>query len=312
MKLGFIGVGNLGLPICTHLMRKGHEVHAFDCDPAALARAVTAGAQPANSTRDAVRAAEVVFTCLPGPDEVEAVALGDDGLAQSGEPGLVLADLTTNFPEHAKRVAAALSARGINMLEAPVGNGVVGAREGRSSVICGGDAKLFARIEPLFQCFATTIHHVGPIGNASIVKSIDILVAGVNLAVACEGFLLGARAGIDPDVLFDVISTNSGSSEQLKRRMKRKIIARDFSPEGSMTLALKDVRVTLELAAKTMTPMPYGSLLQQQFVTAIAQGWGPEDWACVMKVFELATGTEVKRAGAAGNLSTADKAGLTA
>ena len=102
----------------------------------------------------------------------------------------------------------------------------------------------------------------------------------------------------DPDVLYDVISTNSGSSEQLKRRMKRKIIARDFSPEGSMTLTLKDIRVTLELAAKTMTPMPYGSLLREQFVTAIAKGWGAEDWACVMKVLELATGTEVRRSGA--------------
>lgn len=298
MKLGFIGVGNIGLPICANLVRKGHEVHAFDRDPAALARAVTAGALPATSAPAVADMAEVVFTCLPGPAEVEAVTLGDEGFARDARAGLVLVDLTTNFPEHARHVAAELSACGIDMLEAPVGNGVVGAREGRSSVICGGDAALFARIEPLFRCFATTIHHVGPIGNASIVKSIDILVAGVNLAVACEGFILGARAGIDPDVLYDVISTNSGSSEQLKRRMKRKIIARDFSPEGSMTLALKDIRVTLELAAKTMTPMPYGSLLREQFVTAIAKGWGAEDWACVMKVLELATGTEVRRSGA--------------
>ncbi|MBK8741918.1 MAG: NAD(P)-dependent oxidoreductase [Betaproteobacteria bacterium] len=295
MKLGFIGAGNIGLHICTNLARKGHEVYVCDSEPAAQAKAVAAGAQPVASPRAAAQVADVVFTCLPGPAEVETVALGDDGIAQAARPGLVLVDLTTNFPEHARRIAAALSERGIGMLEAPVGNGVVGARECRSSVICGGDAALFAQIEPLFRCFATTIHHVGPVGSASIVKSIDILVAGVNLAVACEGFILGARAGIDPDVLFDVISTNSGSSERLKRRMKRKIIARDFSPEGSMTLALKDLRVTLGLAEKTMTPMPYGSLLHEQFVAANAQGWGGEDWACIMKVLELATGTEVRR-----------------
>ena len=295
MKLGFIGVGNIGLHLCANLVRKGHEVLAFDCNAVALGKAVTAGAQAADSIRAVARSAEIVFTCLPGPVEVEAVVLGEEGLAKFAWPGFVLVDLTTNFPEHARRLATAMHERGMEMLEAPVGNGVVGAREGRSSVICGGDLGLFTRIEPLFRCFATTIHHVGPIGNASIVKSIDILIAGVNLAVACEGFILGARAGIDPDILFDVISTNSGSSEQLKRRMKRKIIARDFTPEGSMTLALKDVRVTLELAAETMTPMPYGSLLQQQFVAAIAKGWGAEDWACVMKVLELASGTEVKR-----------------
>ena len=295
MKLGFIGVGNIGLHLCANLVRKGHEVLAFDCDAAALAKAVKAGAQEADSIRAVALSAEIVFTCLPGPAEVEAVALGEEGLAQSARPGFVLVDLTTNFPGHARRLATAMHERGMEMLEAPVGNGVVGAREGRSSVICGGDLGLFTRIEPLFRCFATTIHHVGPIGNASIVKSIDILIAGVNLAVACEGFILGARAGIDPDILFDVISTNSGSSEQLKRRMKRKIISRDFAPEGSMTLALKDVCVTLEVAAETMTPMPYGSLLQQQFVAAIAKGWGAEDWACVMKVLELSTGTEVKR-----------------
>lgn len=295
MKLGFIGVGNIGLHLCANLVRNGHEVLAFDCNAVALGKAVTAGAQAADSIRAIARSAEIVFTCLPGPVEVEPVVLGEEGLAKFARPGFVLVDLTTNFPEHARRLATAMHERGMEMLEAPVGNGVVGAREGRSSVICGGDPGLFTRIEPLLRCFATTIHHVGPIGNASIVKSIDILIAGVNLAVACEGFILGARAGIDPDVLFDVISTNSGSSEQLKRRMKRKIIARDFTPEGSMTLALKDVRVTLELAAETMTPMPYGSLLQQQFVAAIAKGWGAEDWACVMKVLELASGTEVKR-----------------
>ena len=295
MKLGFIGTGNIGLPVCGHLVAKGHDVRAFDRDPAAQARAVDAGARPADSAITAVDDVEVVFTCLPGPVEVDDVVLGDRGFAQVASPGLVLVDLTTNFPAEARRVAAAIAGRGMQMLEAPVGNGVVGARAGRSSVICGGDAALFARIRPLFECFATTIHHVGPIGSASIVKSIDILIAGVNLAVACEGFHLGVRAGIDPDVLFDVISTNSGSSEQLKRRMQRKIIARDFSPEGSMTLALKDIRVTLELAAETMTPMPYGSMLREQFVAAIAKGWGAEDWACVAKVAELATGSEIKR-----------------
>jgi 3-hydroxyisobutyrate dehydrogenase-like beta-hydroxyacid dehydrogenase len=299
MKLGFIGVGNMGLPICANLVRKGHEVHAFDTDPAAQARAASVGALPVSSPRTAAQAADVVFSCLPGPVEVEAVAFGEDGVAQAARPGLVLVDLTTNFPEHARRIAAALHERGVDMLEAPVGNGVVGAREGRASVICGGDAQRFAQIQPLFRCFATTIHHVGPIGHASIVKSIDILLAAVNLAAACEGFLLGTRAGIDPDVLFDVVSTNSGSSEQLKRRMKRKIIARDFTPEGSMTLALKDLRVTLDLAGTTMTPMPFGSLLHQHFVAANAKGWGAEDWACIMKVLELATGTEVRRAGAA-------------
>lgn len=295
MRLGFIGTGNIGLPICTHLVGKGHEVLAFDLDPQALARAVSAGARAVDAPVAAARQADVVFTCLPGPAEVEAVVLGADGIVQAARDGLVLVDLTTNFPESARRVADALAERGVGMLEAPVGNGVVGARAGRSSVICGGDAGLFARIEPLFRCFATTIHHVGPIGNASIVKSIDILVAAINLAGACEGFLLGVRAGIDPDVLFDVVSTNSGASEQMKRRMKRKILARDFSPEGSMTLALKDLRVTLELAQRTMTPVPYGAMLHQQFVAACAKGWGAEDWACLMKVTELGTDTQVGR-----------------
>ena len=298
MRLGFIGAGNIGLPICSHLVAKGHDVRVFDRDPAAQSRAVAAGALSAGSAIAATDGVEVVFTCLPGPADVEDAVLGEQGFAQIARPGLVLVDLTTNFPDAARRMSVAIAEREMQMLEAPVGNGVVGARAGRSSVICGGDAVLFSRIKPLFECFATTIHHVGPIGSASIVKSIDILIAGVNLAVACEGFHLGLRAGIDPDVLFDVISTNSGSSEQLKRRMQRKIIARDFSPEGSMTLALKDIRVTLDIAAETMTPMPYGSLLREQFVAAIAKGWGAEDWACVMKVIELATGSEVKRGSA--------------
>lgn len=298
MRIGFIGAGNIGLPICSRIIRNGHDVSVYDTDPSAQARAVAAGARGAASAADAVRDAEVVFTCLPGPTEVDEVVFGKQGIVGAATPGLVLVDLTTNFAEASRSTAARLAEHGIPMLEAPVGNGVVGAREGRASVICGGDAKLFQRMRPIFECFATTIHHVGDVGKASIVKSIDILIAGVNLAVACEGFLLGARAGIDPDVLYDVISTNSGSSTQLVRRMQRKIIARDFSPEGTMSLALKDLQVTLDLAERTLTPTPYGSLLRDQFVAALAKGWGAEDWACVMKVAELSSDVQVRRGAA--------------
>lgn len=295
MKLGFIGIGNIGAPICANLIRCGHEVFAHDRDPAALDR--MPGATRARTPAEVAALADVVFTCLPGPAEVKSVALGPDGIAGGARAGLVLVDLTTNFPEAVKSVAAGLAERGIAMLEAPVGNGVVGAREARASVICGGDRALFERVEPLLRCFATTIHHVGPLGNASIVKSIDILISGINLAAACEGFLLGARAGIDPDVLFDVVSTNSGASEQLKRRMKRKILAGDFKAEGSMDLALKDMRVTMDLAERTGTPMRYGSLLYEQFTSAIAKGWGGEDWCVLMRLLEDVTGDRVRSRG---------------
>jgi len=292
MKIGFIGTGNIGAPICANFIRKGHAVLAYDRDPAALGR--VEGAARAASAAEVAAATEVVFACLPGPAEVESVALGAGGIAEGAHEGLVFVDLATNFPQAVKRIAEGLAAKGVAMLEAPVGNGVVGAREGRASVICGGERVLFERVEPLFRCFATTIHHVGPLGHASIVKSIDILISGINLAAACEGFLLGARAGIDPDVLFDVVSTNSGSSEQLKRRMKRKILAGDFKAEGSMDLALKDLRVTMELADRTGTPMRYGSLLYEQFTAAIAKGWGSEDWCVLMRLLEDVTGDRVR------------------
>jgi 2-hydroxymethylglutarate dehydrogenase len=295
MTLGLIGVGNIGFPICQNFIKHGHEVYVHDIANAAVERAVAAGAKARRDPASVARDADVVFTCLPGPQEVEAVALGPDGVSAAARAGLVLVDLTTNFPEPVRALAAQLSQHGIAMLEAPVGNGVVGVREeGRASVICGGDAALFKRIEPLFRCFATTIHHVGPIGDASTVKSIDILISGVNLAAACEGFMLGVRAGIDPDVLFDVISTNSGSSEQLKRRMRRKILAGDFAPEGSMDLALKDVRVVLDLAERTTTPLRYGALLHEQFVASVAKGWGKEDWAVLIRLLEDVTGDEVR------------------
>ena len=137
------------------------------------------------------------------------------------------------------------------MLEAPAGVG--GARAGRASIICGGDAELFARIKPLFECFATTIPHVGPVGNASISRSTS-----------------SSPARISPSP------------------------ARVFTSAPGR--ASTRIRVTRELTAKTVTPMPFGSLLHEQFVAAMGKGWGAEDWACEMKVMELATGTEVKRA----------------
>jgi 2-hydroxymethylglutarate dehydrogenase len=294
MNLGLIGVGNIGLPVCQNFIKHGHSVYVHDISANAVERASALGAQPAGSAATVAQQADVVFTCLPGPQEVETATCGPMGVTSAARPGLVVVDLTTNFPEPVRVMAARLKEHGISMLEAPVGNGVVGVREGRASVICGGERSLFEKIEPLFRCFATTIHHVGPIGHASTVKSIDILISGVNLAAACEGFMLGVRAGIDPDVLFDVISTNSGSSEQLKRRMRRKILAGDFRAEGSMDLALKDIRVVLDLADRTTTPLRYGSLLHEQFVAAVAKGWGKEDWAVIMRLLEDVTGTEVR------------------
>ena len=293
MQLGFIGVGNIGTPMCHHLLQAGHTVLVYDVNASNLARMVNLGAQQAESPRAVAQACDIVFSSLPGPREVEQVALGKDGIIDAARPGLLYVDLSTNFPVMARRVCAALAAQGVTMLDAPVSGGVAGAERGTLAVMVGGDKSAFDRCRPLLAHFGANIFHVGNIGAGCVAKLVNNMLAFANTVTACEGMLLGTRAGVDPQLLHDIIQASSGASWAM-RQFPQKIFAGDFTAGFTIDLAYKDLRLALELGDELAVPLLMGSICINLMRQARANGRGGDDLSGLMRVLENNLGVQVR------------------
>lgn len=293
MQLGFIGVGNIGTPMCHHLLQAGHTVLVYDVNASNLARMVNLGAQQAESPKAVAQACDIVFSSLPGPREVEQVALGKDGVIAAARPGLLYVDLSTNFPVMARRVCAALAAQGITMLDAPVSGGVAGAERGTLAVMVGGDKPAFDRCRPLLAHFGANIFHVGDIGAGCVAKLVNNMLAFANTVTACEGMLLGTKAGVDPQLLHDIIQASSGASWAM-RQFPQKIFAGDFTAGFTIDLAYKDLRLALELGDELAVPLLMGSLCINLMRQARANGRGGDDLSGLMRVLENNIGVQVR------------------
>jgi 3-hydroxyisobutyrate dehydrogenase len=293
MQLGFIGVGNIGTPMCHHLLQAGHTVLVYDVKASNLARMVNLGARQAQSPQAVAQACDIVFSSLPGPREVEQVALGSDGIIAAARPGLIYVDLSTNFPVVARRVCEALAAKGVTMLDAPVSGGVAGAERGTLAVMVGGDTAAFETCRPLLAHFGANIFHVGNIGAGCVAKLVNNMLAFANTVAACEGMLLGTKAGVDPQLLYDIIQTSSGASWAL-RQFPQKIFAGDFTAGFTIDLAYKDLRLALELGDELAVPLLMGSICLNLMRQARANGRGGDDLSGLMRVLETNLGFQVR------------------
>jgi 3-hydroxyisobutyrate dehydrogenase-like beta-hydroxyacid dehydrogenase len=285
MQLGFIGVGNIGTPMCNHLLQAGHTMLVYDVNASNLARMVNLGAQQAESPKAVAQACDIVFSSLPGPREIEQVALGEGGIIGAARSGLIYADLSTNFPSVAKRVCETLAAKGVIMLDAPVSGGVAGAERGTLAVMVGGDRQAFETCKPLFEHFGANIFHVGAIGSGCVAKLVNNMLAFVNSVAAYEGMLLGTRAGVDPQMLHDIIQTSSGASWAM-HQFPHKIFAGDFSPGFTIDLAHKDLRLALEMGDELSIPLLMGSVCVNFMRQARANGRGGDDLSGLMRMLE--------------------------
>jgi 3-hydroxyisobutyrate dehydrogenase len=293
MQLGFIGVGNIGTPMCHHLLQAGHTVLVYDVNASNLARMVNLGAQPAESPRAVAQVCDIVFSSLPGPREVEQVALGNNGIIEAARPGLIYVDLSTNFPVVARRVSEALAAQGIAMLDAPVSGGVAGAERGTLAVMVGGDAQTFDTCRPLLAHIGANIFHVGNSGAGCVAKLVNNMLAFANTVAACEGMLLGVKAGVNPQLLYDIIQASSGASWAL-RQFPQKVFVGDFTPGFTIDLAFKDLRLALELGDELAVPLLMGSICINLMRQARANGRGGDDLSGLMRVLEGNLGLQVR------------------
>jgi len=295
MKIGFIGVGNIGAPIAGQLLNAGHDLTVNDLRRGAASVLLAAGAAWADTPAEIAAGCDVVATCLPGPKEMEAVCLGQRGLVEHLKPGALYIDHTTNAPALVRRVHALLAAKDVAMLDAPVSGGMEGAQTRDLLVMAGGDAAAFARARPLLDRIAKRVMHTGGIGTGSIAKIMHNSATFTLDLVMAECWTTGVKAGIDPAVLVEVFSTAAlGNMMNLKVRLPATYFRGDFDPRFSLALARKDLGLALDLARETGTPMRLAAVCEAEMIEAVERGWADRDASIFLTLQEERAGVEVR------------------
>ncbi len=295
MRVGFIGLGTMGASMAANLQRAGQTLVVNDLDRAAADAVLTAGATWADDPATVAEQSEIVFTSLPGPVEMEAVALGDRGLIHGAHDGLAYFDLTTNSPTVVRRVGAELAVEGVEMFDAPVSGGPDGAASGRLAIWVGGDEADFERWRPVLDGFSDAAHHVGPIGAGSIAKLVHNCTGYIiNMAMA-ETFTMGVKAGVAPDRLWEAVRQGALGRRRTFDTLNRNYLPGDFDPPAfALDLARKDVTLACELGRSFDVPMRLANLTLEELTEAVNRGWGGRDSRSAMLLQEERAGVECR------------------
>jgi 2-hydroxy-3-oxopropionate reductase len=298
-KIGFAGVGRMGAPMVRRLLAAGHSVMVFDASAAAVEAMVAAGASAAPTPAALAEGAEVVFLSLPTPEIVEAVALGDNGIAQAEGARLVV-DLSTTGPRVARKVGAGLAARGLLLVDCPVSGGVGGAEKGTLALMVACPKAVFDDLDPLLQTFGKTFHVGEEAGMGQMIKVINNLMSVTSLTIASEALVLGVKAGLDPDVMLEVINAGSGRTNATTDKIPKFVLDRSFDFGFAIGLSSKDARLCLEESDALGVPMVVGSAVRQMI--NITKGkLGPDaDLTEIIRPIEEWAGVTVKGSKAAG------------
>ena len=294
MKVGFVGLGNMGNPMATNLVKAGHELTVHDLRREAATNLLEMGANWADSPREVVPGNDVVFTSLPVPRDVDAVVLGENGIMESATPNTVYMDLSTNSPTAIRRIHDVCAERGVPVLDAPVSGGVYGAAAATLAVMVGGDQAIFDRMKPTLDAIGSHVVYCGPIGNGMVCKICNNLLSmGIGVLMT-EALTLGVKAGVDLAILADVIANSSGGNRRLVEKFPRFLFQGNFEPGFATALAAKDVRLATDLGREYGIPMELSNLVDQRHVEAMFRGWGPEDSDAVSKIQEEKAGVQLR------------------
>lgn len=294
MRVGFIGLGNMGRPMATNLIKAGHDLVVYDIREEAGQPLIALGARWASGPKAVAQASQVVFTSLPGPKEVEAVALGPGGIVEGMQTGAVYIDLSTNSPSCARKVAAAFRARGLAMLDAPVSGGVTGAATRDLAVLVGGDEEVFQRVKPLLDAIGTKVFYCGPSGAGCICKIVNNLISLSLNVLMGEAFTIGVKAGVPTRILYEAVTRSSGDNNRLRRGFRANLFKGNFQPGFAVDLALKDVRLGLELARELDIPVELLALVEQKYLEAHNRGWGQRNSDAVVLLQEERAKVELR------------------
>ena len=279
------------------LLNAGFDLTVHNRSPEKVRQIVDAGAKPGHSAAETTQATDILLTCLPDVATVEAVFLGDDGIIANAKPGQVLIDHSTVGMSTTQACAAAAAEKGALFLDAPISGGTERAANGTLTIMAGGPRDAYDRALPLFEAMGATIRHIGPIGAGTAVKLVNQLLVGIHTMAAAEAMLLGAKAGADPALVYEVVSSGWGQSFMLDRNAPA-MLERNFAGDrAQMRVILKDLGLIQDLAQSLQSPIPAGDLAYRKFQEAVAKGLADLDPAAVVLPLEEEAGWEIGRGG---------------
>jgi len=295
--VGFIGLGVMGRPMAGHLARAGYALTVHDVDRA-KADGIAAeyhGVQVAATPRGLAAASDIVITMVPSGVYVREVALGDAGLIEGFAPGSLLLDTSSCEPWLTVETAAALAARGVDMVDAPVSGALAGAQAAELVFMVGGDEGPVARVRPLLDVLGMEAFHLGPVGAGHAMKCINNLITAMTFMATAEGLVIGTRFGLDPEVMTDVMNVSTGMSWISQTHIKQRILNRTFDDPFRLALMAKDVGIALELADREGLPLPLSALGRDLWQTAAREAGPGASISDMVRWLERRTGTEIRR-----------------
>jgi 2-hydroxy-3-oxopropionate reductase len=295
-KIAVIGMGLMGTPITTLLLKAGYEVTGFDIVEKQMADLTPLGMKPAKSPKDASVEADLILLSLPNWNVVLAAVEGRDGVLEGAGKGVIIADMGTSPPEKSAAMAEAMAKREIDWMDVPISGSSAQARVGNMVFMVGGRREVFEKIKPVLDRIGKKTVYAGKNGNAAMLKLVVNHILYLNEAAAIEGLVLGMKAGLDPGIMLDVITSGAASSDLIIARGKA-MLAGHFEPKGQVSVAVKDMGLILERARELGVMLPVGGLYQQLLLQAQYRGWDRMDATVVMKIYEQLAGIPERTTG---------------
>lgn len=295
MKVGFIGLGTMGASMAYNCLQGGNEMVVHDIRRESATRHLEAGADWADSPREVAEASEIVFTSLPGPTEVEAVGLGEDGILDGMSEGKVYFDLSTSTPTLIRHIHEQAAARGIHVLDAPVSGGPRGAASRNLAIWVGGDKDVFDRCKPVLDSIGDKAYYVGPIGCGSVAKLVHNCTGYIVQAALAEVFTMGVKAGVEPLALWQAVRKGAQGRRGTFEGLAEHLLPGKFDPpDFALRLARKDVDLAVGVGREYDVPMRLAQLTLQEMTEALNRGWGHRDSRVAMLLQEERAGVEVR------------------
>ena len=296
MKVGFIGLGIMGRPMCKNLLKAGYEVTAFDpFAKEALDDVVSCGAKRGESNADVAAKSDVVITMVPNSPHVRAAVLGEKGVAEGAKEGLDIIDMSSIAPLESKAIAEECAKRGIHMMDAPVSGGEPKAIDGTLSIMCGGPKELFDKYYEMLMVMGGSVVHCGDVNGAgNTVKLANQIIVAVNIAACAEAYSLSTMAGVDPEKVFEAIRGGLAGSTVMNAKVPM-MMEGNFKPGFRIDLHIKDLNNALDTGHGLGTPMLLTAQVQEMMQWLHNNGCGSDDHSAILKYYERITGTEVRK-----------------
>ncbi|WLR53021.1 NAD(P)-dependent oxidoreductase [Bacillus tianshenii] len=294
MKVGFIGLGNMGLPMAKNLVNAGYEVYGKNRSRGKEELFEQAGGKTGLSLAEMAQELDVILTCLPLPEDVENVYFDDEGLIAHAREGLIIVDHSTVAPELNRTVAQAVEKKGAAYLDAPISGGNFGAEDGTLTIMTGGKKEVYEQVLPLFEVMGENIYHIGDVGSGSVVKLLNNLMVSFHTQAVSEAVALGKKMNVDTDLLFNILNASYAQSRIYERHYNNFIAKDDFTAGFAIKLLHKDMKLAEQMADRAEMDLPIGKQLTSRLKAAMDDGLSEEDMSALYVLMQRENANIVK------------------